>query len=273
VGRDIQATLLADIARCVPETPPALVAALKSFSPGQTNTLPPRNQREIVRIDSIAMTYKAELGDMLPPNSDAALKSIEIPSIALKGGNASSRRNAAPPPRPIPNMPGAPGAAAAAAAAQPPKHGYIIEIKCTTPRSDGPTFVLNKFVTQLQKMTSSSPATVSYAVERVVEPYFGPLSETHTPAAGPRAQMPFGGGGRLPGALGGAPAPMPPLNIPGRAPEPPLRGAAQPGVANGAPAFDPMQDPVTHEDMSSDIRVTVKMVVVLDPAVAAAPNP
>jgi len=252
LGRDVQATLLADIAGCVPKPPEALLKALQAAASGQKADLPPRGSREIIRIDRISMLYKPDLADMLAPN-DGALRAIDIPSIAMKNGNANPRSRAVGQPARAPlspyGMPNSPSAAPTT-----PKHGFVIEVICTTPRSDGPTYVLDKFVTKLLKMTSTSP-NVSYAVERAI----APVSVTLANDRGVSAPAPPGL--RMPGGFGM------PLNrqmvAPGGLSQPPMRQPAASGAA--APSFDPMQDPVTKEDMSADIRVTVKMVVTLDP--------
>jgi len=104
----------------------------------------------------------------------------------------------------------------------------------------------------LQAMKSTNPA-VNYLVKPkfVQEPLIQPVG---TVAAGQLSARPMNN--ILPGALSGQP-PVLPGALGGPAP------AAAPGAEQ--PKFNPNEDPVTKEDMSGDQRVTIRMMVQLDP--------
>jgi hypothetical protein len=149
------------------------------------------------------------------------------------------------PPRPGQAQPQQPAAPTTGAGTR----GFIIEVICTTPRADAGSFVLNNFVNKLGTMKSSNPA-VNYATKFVEEPL---IQSVGTVAAG-QVGRPNNAVVRLPGALGGGP-PVLPGALGGQ--------AAAPGAEQ--PKFDPNEDPVTKENMSSDQRVTIRMMVQLDP--------
>jgi len=148
----------------------------------------------------------------------------------------------------LPTLPGRgqPQQAAAAPTTGAGTRGFIVEIVCTTPRADAGSFVLQKFVTKLQTMKSTNPA-VNYSVKSdfVKGPFIQPVGSV---ATGQTAARPVNTMiAARPGEIG----------FGGRAP-------AQPTAAE-KPKFNPNEDPVTKEDMSSDQRATIRMMVQLDP--------
>ncbi|HEY8751856.1 MAG TPA: type IV pilus assembly protein PilM [Tepidisphaeraceae bacterium] len=252
-GREIQPALISGIIACLPPIPPALSTALES---GDKAKLPPRSSRDIVQIDRISMEYHADMNPMLALPEDQ-IKTHEVASIAPKfGSNGTINRTTAG--RQIQgtnlaNIPPAifiPGGAqnAAAAPAGGPLRGYVIDVICTTPRPDGASYVLNNFVSKLEKLQSSTPL-VNYAVKKVREPYFTPVGNVTQAGGGARPANNMFAGGARPGAM----------------------GAMNPAVAAvEQPKFNPNLDPRTGEDMSADIRVTIRMMVVLDQPAAPA---
>jgi len=253
LGRETQPALIADIVSCLPQVPADLKAALAS---GDKSKLPPRNTRSIINIERISMEYEKDMTQSLAMD-DSAIKAHEVQSIAPKvdanGGvsKANANRRAAAPvnvaaiPMVMPVAP-KPGAAAAAPAdTGGPLRGFVIEVICTTPRSDGGSFVLNNFVNKLANLKRSDPGSVSYAVKVVKEPF---TQQVGTVASN----------GIVGGARGGGFRPAQGLGANGQPPPGPEQ-----------PKFDPNQDPQTKEDMSADTRVTIRMMVVLDPPAPA----
>lgn len=247
-GRDVQATLLADLTSALPTPPKPLLDALAA---GDKSKLPPRNQREIVQIERISMEY---FPDMTPQIQwpEPTYEQHEVLSIAPKISNTAG--TAAPVNRPmagrvqlLPNTLGGarPGGGAAAAPTPqgPGQRGFVVEIICTTPRADAASYVLNNYVNKLVKLKSSNPQ-VSYKIDRVVAPSARPVGtsgvtqQSRQPVNSFMVTRPGVGGA---GAMAPAPA------------------------ADAKPAFNPNEDPLTGEDMSADQLVTVKLMVTLDP--------
>jgi type IV pilus assembly protein PilM len=251
LGRETQPTLISDIVGCLPPVPADLKAALAS---GDKSKLPPRKDRPIINIERISMEYHQDLN-----LTEDQVKSREVPSIAPKVETSGavarqSRRQQQQNPSaslanipnalPVGPRPGQPQAAAPVTGAG--TRGFIVEIICTTPRADAGSFVLNNFVNKLGTMKSTNPA-VNYATKFVEEPLIQPVG---TVTAGPAARQV---NNILPGALGGQPV------LPG------ALGGQAPAAAAEQPKFNPNEDPVTKEDMTSDQRVTIRMMVQLDP--------
>jgi len=255
LGRETQPTLISDIVSCLPPVPTQLQAALKA---GDKSKLPPRKDRPIINIERISMEYHPDLN----MNEDQ-VKGHEVPSIAPKvdpNGNvakqqahrlqSSGSQSLAGIPNVLPPMPGRGGAQAAPAAPDTGAgtRGFIVEIICTTPRADAGSFVLNNFVNKLASMKSTNPA-VNYKAKFVNEPLIQPVG---TQAANNQLARPANS--ILPGALGG-----------GQAVLPGALGGQPGGAAAEKNKFDPNEDPITKENMSSDSRVTIRMMVQLDP--------
>ena len=239
-GRDTQPTLIADIASCLPRPPAVLLS-------GDKTKMGPRSSRDIIRIDHISMEYKPDLSEVLSM-SDEMFKGYQVKGVAASGAggmrvagpsmssaiNGRNRPNRfMPTPQLQPQQPAAPGNA---------QRGFVVEIICTTPKADGASFVLNTFCANLQKLTTSDPQ-VSYAIKKVIEPYSLQLGSDPDMHQGQQAEVPRARGFDR-------------------------RAAQQPEAdqQNGPPPFNPLEDPATGEDMSNDTRVTVRLVVILDPA-------
>ena len=247
-GRDTQTVLISDICSVLPKPPQALLDALKA---GDKTKLPPRNARQIIGIDRISMEYKPDMTEMLSM-SDPELKEYQVPSGSLQPGAAQHARSPvfrrAARAFPMPGMGMKP--ATPQAAAGPAQRGFVVEIVCTTPMADGPSYVLNSFVAKLATLNPTNPQ-VSYAVKKIIEPFSVTVaSDTQGNVRQNRAPTNIG---------------IPQIGIPriGMPANPANPGA--PGAANQPLPFNPLQDPATGEDMSNDTRCTVRMLVVLDP--------
>ena len=269
LGRDTQATLLADISSCLPKPPQSLLAALEAVKKADKSKplppLPARNSREIISIDRVSMEYKPDMTELLGMN-DEALKTVQVPPGAIKP-TASGRSVTNQPGfnpygrRPMGNMniPALRGAGPAAPAAGNGQRGFIIEIICVTPKAEGASYVLNNFVSKLQKMSPPAGTRASYEVKKVIEPLSISLGSDPTvqQSGGPR------GGNKLPQIQYDMNFVNPRAALPG------TPGALAGIAPAGAPVqkqFNPLEDPVTGEDMSKDTKVTIKMLIVLDPS-------
>jgi type IV pilus assembly protein PilM len=257
-GRDTQTALISDICAALPKPPQALLDALKG---GDKSKFPPRNSRQMVSIDRISMEYKPDMTDMLAM-SDPELKEYQVPGATPATGTGPRRS-------PMLNnrratrsfaMPGfgMKPATPQAATAGPAQRGFVVEVVCTTPKADGASFVLNNFVSQLAKLSPSNPQ-VSYVVKKVIEPFSETVGNDLGGVRQPKVN-----------AIPGIPqVGMPPVGLTGTPRATGIRGnpavPGVPGAVNQAPAFDPLQDPGTGEDMSNDTRCTIRMLVVLDP--------
>ena len=260
-GRDTQTTLITDICSVLPKPPQALLDALKA---GDKAKLPPRNTRQVIGIDRISMEYKPDMTDMLAM-SDPELKEYQVPAASLAPGNTGPQHKAPAFRRAMRVLP-MPGFGKPATpqpnANGPAQRGFVVEVVCTTPMADGASYVLNSFVSRLNSLSPSNPQ-VSYAVKKVIEPFSVTVgNDTQGGVRQLNRATPLNIG-------------IPQVGIPqlergaaGRNPPVPVPGA--PG-ANQPPAFNPLQDPATGEDMSNDTRCTVRMLVVLDPP-KAQPN-
>ena len=246
-GRDTQNTLIADITSCLPPVPAVLLSGNKS-------NLPPRDQREIIRIDRLAMDYH---DDMTPITSLAveAFRALQVAGLSAPanagtargaGGGGGGGFNGGFQPRVFRGGLTAPGPGGSPDAAPGVKQrGFLIEIVCTTPKAGGASFVLDRFVSKLAALKSSNPE-VNYAIAKVEAPF----------------SMRVGNDPSM-GAAGGAGARG--FGAPAYAPPPPTVTPGAPGTPDQPPAFDPTKDPATGEDMSNDTRVTIRMAVILDP--------
>jgi type IV pilus assembly protein PilM len=229
-GRDLQNTLISDISACLPPVSPDLLS-------GDKSKMPPRDQRDIIRIDRMAMDYRDDMSPVVAMSNEA-FRGQQVGGIAVpaSGGFRGSAGGGGAPMRRFNNpMPG-PDAATPDAAKQ---RGFIIEIVCTTPKAGGASFVLDHFVKKLTDLKRSADG-VNYEVKKAEAALTMRLGNDITSPGG-RA---FSAQGTNPGGTGFTP--------PTGAPDQP-------------PAFDPMKDPATGEDMSNDTRVTVRIAVVLDP--------
>jgi type IV pilus assembly protein PilM len=233
-GRDLQNTLISDISSCLPAVSPVLLS-------GDKSKMPPRDQRDIIRIDRMAMDYRDDMAPVLAMSNEA-FRGQQVGGIAVPtSGGYRGGGGAGPMRRFNGAMPNGPEAAAPDAAKQ---RGFIIEIVCTTPRAGGASFVLDHFVSKLMDLKPSNEG-VNYAVKKAEAALTMRLGND-TSAAGGRG---LGGQGTSAGGAGF----IPPA-----------------GTADQPTAFDPMKDPATGEDMSNDTRVTVRIAVVLDPPKAPA---
>jgi type IV pilus assembly protein PilM len=258
-GRDTQNTLIGDITSALPIPAAALLS-------GDKTKMPPRDQREIIRIDRLAMDYHEDMSPYASL-SDEAFRALQVGGLTAPanagaarpgfggGGGGFQPRGMIRPGFNMANANAAPGASKS--------RGFMIEIVCTTPKAGGASFVLDNFVSKLVAMKSSNPEVI-YKVEKVQAPFsmrlgndatmggagtggFNPAS-SFNPAGG--AGRGFGTTGFNPGGVGAT-------------------GATATGTPD-QPVFDPMKDPVTGEDMSNDTRVTIRMAITLDPGKAPA---
>lgn len=272
-GRSVQNTLLADITACLP-TPSAAILS------GDKSKMPPRNQRQIIQIDKLAMDYHDDMSPIVSMDQEAfrqqvTVSGINVPTNSSSGGggqfgrnnfagrsgfNAQSRFGAAPR--------GPANTDTGATPAGPKQRGFVIEIICTTPNAQGASFVLSQFVSKLKTLKSSN-ADVSYKVDKVDAPSSMLLrndpqmaSQSVNPAPGSNGggfnPPPFSRGGFRGGFRGRET--FPPTS-------PPDTSGAN-GQSGAPPAFDPLKDTVTGEDRGDDTRVIVRMSVVLDPPAA-----
>ena len=254
-GRDVQNTLIGDIANALPVPSPVLLS-------GDKTKMPPRDQREIIRIDRIAMDYHDDIGP-IDAMSDEAFGALQVAGIGVPtnggigggggtrpGMNFGGRAFAAPQQQANPD----------AGTAAVKNRGFVIEILCTTPKAGGASFVLDRFVSKLKTLTPSNK-DVNYKVLKVQAPFSMRLGSEPTPGGALTPPTPFGqgfggasdmGNGRV--SAGGVGA-----GVAG------ATGATGTGATDQPPPFDPLQDPATGEDMRNDTRVTVRMAVVLDP--------
>lgn len=238
--------------------------------------MPPREQRQIIQIDRLAMDYHDDMGPIIALNQEQFRQEATVAGIIVPqnvgGGGQIGRGGFSDMQNYNRGMRGAgmrmPSGAAAAAATGPKERGFIVEIICTTPNAGGASFVLDRFVSKLKTLTSSN-SDVKYQIDKVDAPSsmllrndptlasqagnMGGVRYTPTPYATPYDGQ-RGGlyGGRMP-----VPQSVPP-GVP-----------AVPGVP---PVFDPLKDTVTGEDMGNDTRVTVRMSVIIDPPPAAPAN-
>jgi type IV pilus assembly protein PilM len=247
LGRDTQPTLISDIVSCLPPVPADLKAALAS---GDKSKLPPRNKRSIVHIERISMDYRPDLNMTEDQVKNQAVASI-APKVDPNGAVAKQARRIQQQPDSLANIarvlptipkPGSPATPAATPDTAAGQHGFIVEIVCTTPRADGGTFVLNNFVSKLRTMKSSSPS-VNYLAKFVNEPFTQPVGSVNT------------------GMMAGRPA----NNMFAARPNDGFGAVAPSQAAPEQPKFNPNEDPITKEDMSADTRVTIRMMLVLDP--------
>ena len=273
-GRDIQNALLADIGGALPAPPAALLS-------NQKGKMPDRGSREIIRIDRIAMDYHEDVTPLLAlPDQD--YKALAVQGIAEApqsegatntsgrgaAGNMGNFRGGRGGGRFQRQMPQAAPAEGTAAPTTPKQRGFLVEIICTTPNANGASYVLSSFASKLGTLTSSSPEA-NYVIKRVIEPVFSKLGDD--PSLQKSAQPGFGRQGLI--GRGG------PRDF-GRFAQPGFNPRGQPGAINPVPAtnpaepaqFDPLKDPATGEDMSKDTRVTIRMLVLLDPPKPAPAN-
>lgn len=275
-GRSVQNTLIADIINCLPTPSPAILS-------GDKTKMPPREQRQIIQIDRLAMDYHDDMSPILSLNQEqfrqaATVAGIVVPQNVGGGGGQFGRggfggmrnfdrQQMRGTPMQMPNGTPAGGATGAK------ERGFVIEIICTTPNASGASFVLDRFVSKLKTLTSSNP-DVKYQVDKVDAPSSMPLR--NDPTLGTQAGN-IGAGRYNPSPYGmgrrsiyddRAPTPMPMARP---APLPPGTTAV-PGETGAPEVFDPLKDTVTGEDMGNDTRVTVRMSVILDPPPAAPAN-
>lgn len=271
-GRDIQARLLADIVASLPRPDPALSNREKAKAI-------PREERKIVRFDRLSMDYRDDLTPVLQLKTDAEFNQVPFqggaaPGSAGGGGGVNAAalremmgrrgREFVPPPPPPTD---ASGAAVVPAEKQ---RGFLIEAVCVTPYQSGASLVLETFVKNLaaRNMASANPP-VGYSIEKATVSWSGAYSsdEQQAQQAAPVTNSRGGfdmrrGGGRR-GSSGRSFRPSVPFQ-PSPAFVPPPSAAATTGPADQT-QFDPLRDPATGEDMSKDVKVVVRMAVVLDP--------
>ncbi|HSU69153.1 MAG TPA: hypothetical protein VLJ39_19875, partial [Tepidisphaeraceae bacterium] len=261
-GRDTQNTLLADILAQLPPVPPNQVGTDKT-------KLPPRDQRDIIRVEHIAMDYH---DDMTPIETmpDEAFRQLQVVGISVPanaggtGGMSGSGFQFNQPRFGGGGFNSQPANAAEGAAPTGKTRGFVMEIVCVTPKAAGASFVLDKFVSKLPALVSSNP-DVSYKVIKAQVPVSMKLgAESPQTPGGGFNRPPVGAGGFGAGGFSEG------RGAPGAGFGRPTFGAPQPGTpAPGTPdqpaAFDPLQDPTTGEDMRDDTRVIVRLAVELDP--------
>jgi type IV pilus assembly protein PilM len=279
-GRGTQNTLLGDIANALP---PATVI------PADKSKLPPRDTRQDVKIDRLAMDYHPDMtpfmnmtpeqfrgvtvGGINVPQNAATAGVLTRPGFSGTGGMTGSGGRSGfggfggggggfagggtPMPAPNPNQP---------APAGPPQRGFVIEMICTTPNAGGASYVLSNLVAKLKQLKSSDP-DVDYKVDKVEAPVWMQLKNDQGYIQLQQQQQQLlqqqqqsaasaAGGFGQPGGFAARPPAQP--------------GAAAPGTTNPAtpdqpPAYDPTKDPQTGEDIGNDWRVTIRMSVLLDP--------
>jgi type IV pilus assembly protein PilM len=262
-GRDTQNTLIADIFSKLPPVPVALQVTDKA-------KLPPREQREVVRVERLAMDYHDDMS-LIEGMSDEGFRGLQVTGIPTPGnavgmtsGMGMGMRSAAPQfaPRSMRSSPTA--NADSNAPAGPKLRGFVVEISCITPNGGGPSFVLENFVKKLQDMTSSNKE-VNYVVLKGKAQIASSMKlGSGQPPAGVNTPGVYN-----PAAFGQTGLANPLLQPGGAAATP---GGITPNAADLPPPFDPLQDPVTGEDMRNDTRVIVRIAVTLDPLAAAAAN-
>ena len=171
------------------------------------------------------------------------------------------------------------------------QRGFLIEAACVTPYQSGASLVLDTFVKNLaaRKVASMTTPPALYSIEKVTVSWTGtytaeyqqgatPVPTPSAPAVSPFRDPRDMGRGRSRGRdprsnLGRAAPPPPPSFMPS-----PVFTPTPSATTSPTDQFDPMKDPATGEDMSKDVKVLVRMVVVLDPkpqqpaAPAAAPT-
>jgi type IV pilus assembly protein PilM len=286
-GRGVQNTLIADIANCLPPLSPAALS-------GDKTKMPPREQRQEIRIDRLAMDYHDDMAPFTTMDEEAfrqqaTVAGIVVPQNVGGGGqigrtsfgggggyNSGMRPNQSR--MSMPNTPApAPAGGGTAAPAAPAQRGFVIEIICTTPNAGGASFVLAQFVNKLKALTSTNP-DVNIKVDKVVVP--SSMLLKNDPLLASQASNPSGGYNPNAGGFGQRPGMY---GRPGSVPTPATGAPTAAGQPTAPAPFDPLQDTVTGEDMGSDTRVTVRLSVLLDPpptapapangAVAQAGNP
>ena len=177
-GRGIQNTLIADIANCLPPQSPVILS-------GDKAKMPPRAERQVIRIDKLAMDYHEEMTPFITLDEEqfrqqATVVGITVPQNAGGGGQigrtgygafggnpregttrAQSRQHAdASRTRRCERRPATPAAA---------QRGFVVEVICTTPNAGGASYVLTAFVNKLKKLTSSDK-DVNFKIDKVVVP-------------------------------------------------------------------------------------------------------
>jgi type IV pilus assembly protein PilM len=273
LGRDTQAALLSDISSCLPKPPRPLLDALEAVKKADKSKplppLPARNTREIIRIDRVSMEYKPDMTELLGMN-DETLKNVQVPPAAIKPGggtiggrsgmpnsgaifNPSGKRMASS--LNLPSLKGTGGAPAPVAGAG--QHGFIIEVVCLTPKSDGASYVLNKFVSQLQQMCPPDGSHASSEVKKVIET--GGMSVGSDPSLQQSGAL---RANSMPQVQIDAGVVNPHAAMPGN---PGALAGVAPMAAQVKKVFNPLEDPVTGEDMSKDTKVFVKLLVIVDP--------
>jgi type IV pilus assembly protein PilM len=272
-GRDVQPVLINDIVSCLPKPDAALLNTT------DVAKLPPRPQRKQVRIDKLSMDYRDDISSFAKM-ADPEFNAVQIVGGAAPtsaGANASRGSGRGLPPT-DPNAP--------VAAPVEKQRGFLIEAACVTPYQAGASLVLDTFVKNLaaRKVGAMTPPPL-YSIEKVTVSWTGTYSAdaqqgaSPMPAVSPAAPFPnmrdMGGRGN-PRDRRGRGRPTPPQG-PSRTYTPapvytPTPFTPAPTATTGpSEQFDPMKDPATAEDMSKDVKVLVRMVVVLDPKPAAAP--
>lgn len=241
-GRELQTTLLADIANAVPRPSPELLT-------NDPKKMGPRNARKMIRIDRITEEYKDDMAPILAMTDqqfgDMGIQGAQ-PEVETGGGGGGGRggrggffgrgRMYVPPPPPT-------GDQSAAAVKQ---RGFVIEVVCITPNEGGAGYLVDALRPKLLAMQPSNSQQVNYVVKKVIVPSSMQLGSD------PNLQQQLSNGG-VPYQGGG---------FSGRG----RRGYVEPVAPTTSPAeeFNPLQDPTTKEDMSKDYRVVVRMAVLLD---------
>ena len=275
-GRAVQNTLLADITSCLPTPSPEILS-------GDKAKMPPRDQRQIIQIDRLAMDYHDDITPIVSMDQETFRQQPGVTGITVSANASGSGQVGRPATfsgrsmfnqrtmtQTNSNNNNNNNNNNNAAPAGPKQRGFVIEIICTTPNAQGASFVLSQFVSKLKTLKSSNP-DVNYKVDKVDAP--SSMLLRNDPQMAAQAVNPGGGfnnGGFNPSPFGrsmyrGS------REMPIAPPPPPATPGAN-GQPAGPPPFDPLKDTVTGEDMGGDTRVIVRLSVVLDPAAAPAPN-
>lgn len=239
-GRELQTTLLADIANAVPRPSPELLT-------NDPKKMGQRIERKMIRIDRITEEYKDDMAPILAMTDqqfgDMGIQGAQ-PEVETGGGGGAGRfgrggfgrgRMYIPPPPPTGDQTPA-----------VKQRGFVIEVVCITPNEGGAGYIVNALRPKLLAMQPSNSQQVNYVVKKVIVPTSIQLgSDPNLQSTG--GAVGYQGGSYLSGR--------------GR------RGAyVEPVAPTTTPAeeFNPLQDPATKEDMSKDYRVVVRMAVLLD---------
>ncbi len=281
--RTLWPEILNDFYSAMPQANPAVIKAqpqLVSSDPAVIKQIP-RNQRQVVMIDSVLTDYYSDITNLLSAQdiTGFANRSGTGPQpgmmqlgVAGGGGDAAAGEGNNPPP-PQPGRNGQPAPPAAAGPGAP--RGFVMTIHCVTPFATGDQLVLTKVLPALLAIKSASNDH-PYAIVKaqLVSPI--KIKEDATKLSKMRADYaaalqaanvqltnPGGGGGN-------------PEEGPGAGPGGPNPGAA--AIVPGGPNDQaPFLDRTLGESVLEDWEITFVVLVQLDPPPpvpgAAAPTP